>query len=143
MLDTLISSWLLAVGSCQGKHLAICRPFESQKGKLIVFQLCQCPTMGPPPALGQSLVTSSSGMPGESRSLGQAPLGIRCHAAAGIPEQRSKSTSSSRGDWLRASRRSAAPSTPLLRSLKHLQCLCQNHFLKTIWTNDNKYTKYR
>ena len=52
----------------------------------IALFLKLCPTMGPPPALGQSLVTSSSGMPGERRSLGQAPLGICCHAAAGIPK---------------------------------------------------------
>ena len=67
----------------------------------------------------RSLRSSLSEMPYETRSFGQAPLETQCHAAAGILEHQSKSTTSSPCEWPRASSRSAAPSP---WSSKHLQC---------------------
>ena len=70
----------------------------------------------------QMRCSSSSGTPGvfEGLSLGQAPDGTRCHAAAGIWLHLSKSNSSKVIALPRTWRRSAAPSTPLLSSPKHL-----------------------
>ena len=51
-----------------------------------------------------------------------APLSL-CHAPAGIWLQKRRSKSSSSGDWLNASNKSAAPSAPCVSLSKHLQCL--------------------
>ena len=66
--------------------------------------------------------SSSAGTPGAWRgsSVGQAPDGTCCHAAAGIWEQPSKANVFKVVALPRTWRRSAAPSTPLLFLPKHL-----------------------
>ena len=56
----------------------------------------------------------------EGLSLGQAPDGTRCHAAAGIWEQLLKTNIFKVVALPRTSSSSAAPSMPLLSSPKHL-----------------------
>ena len=85
-----------------------------------------------PSAWRWSLWSSSLGMRRETdgRSFGQAPSGTCCQTAARICNSSSKSNSSSSGDWLKACRRSAAPSAPFLWFLKHLQCFVWNNLSK-------------
>ena len=54
-----------------------------------------------------------------------------CQAPAGISEQSMKSNSSSNGDWLKASSKSAAPCVPCVSLLKHLQCFVRINLSKT------------
>ena len=64
-----------------------------------------------------------------------------CQAPAGIWEQSVKSNSSSSVDWLKACRRSAAPSAPFVCLLKHLQCFVRIDLSKTLWDYDKcRYT---
>ena len=60
-------------------------------------------------------------MPHASCSEGHAPLGTRCHAVDGIRKQYSK-FNFFRGQLRKTSSRPAAPSAPLVSSLKHLEC---------------------
>ena len=75
-----------------------------------------------PPLGAPNRCNSSAGTPGALRglSLGQAPEGTRCHAAAGVWSQLLKTNVFKVVALPRTWRRSAAPSTPLLSSPKHL-----------------------
>ena len=59
-----------------------------------------------------------------------------CHAPAGIWLQPVKTNSSSSGEWLNASSKSAAPSAPFVSLLKHLQCFVRNNLSKRHWDED-------
>ena len=80
---------------------------------------CAQPCLPPP----RMRCSSSFGTPWafQGSSAGQAREGTCCHAAAGIWEQLSKCNSSKVVNLPRYWRRSAAPSTPLLSSPKHLE----------------------
>ena len=90
-----------------------------------------------PSALRWSLGSSSFGMPSALCSFGHAPSGSCCQAAAGISEHPRKFNSSSRGDWLNAPSKSAAPSAPFVSPSKHLQCFVRINLLKRCWEGDN------